>query len=141
MEPIFNKGQNKARLKRTKAKQKQSLYDLRSTILKAGQEVTNALSQFKHAQRKLKYSKKQLTALKKAVKFSRELLRNGPANFTQVLQAQQALLAAQLNHVNDRLQELTAGVKLYQALGGGWKNWEGVAKGSSARADTVIHKN
>ncbi len=139
MEPIFNKGQNKARLKRTKAQQKQALYDLQNTILEAGQEVTNTLSQFKHAQKKLEFSQKQLTALKKAVHYSRQLLRNGQANYTQVLTAQQNLLSAQINHVNNKLQELTAGVNLYQALGGGWKNWKGIDRDSSARTDTTSH--
>ncbi len=137
MEPILNKGQNRARLKRTKAQQKQALYNLKSTILTAGQEVTNALNLFKHAQQKLKLSQKQLSALEKAVNFSRELLRNGQVNFTQVLQAQQAFLAAQINHVNIKLQELQAGVNLYQALGGGWKSWKGIDRHTAARTDTT----
>jgi NodT family efflux transporter outer membrane factor (OMF) lipoprotein len=129
MEPILNKGQNRARLKRTRAQQKQAYYSLRSTILNAGQEVTNSLSQFNHNKQKLEYSHKQLAALEKAVNFSRQLLRNGQVNYTQVLTAQQNLLAARIGHVNDKLQELIAGVNLYQALGGGWKQWTGNNKG------------
>jgi NodT family efflux transporter outer membrane factor (OMF) lipoprotein len=128
MEPILNKGQNRARLKRTKAQQKQAYYNLRSTILQAGQEVTNTLSSFNHARQKVKYSQKQLTALQKAVDYSRKLLQNGMVNYTQVLTAQQNYLAAQINHVNDKLDELIAGVNLYQALGGGWKQWTGKNK-------------
>src|SRR5699024_12314941 len=39
---------------------------------------------------------------------------------SEVLTAQQTYLSAQISNVNDRLQQLTAGVNLYRALGGGW---------------------
>lgn len=119
-QPIFNRGQNRARLKRTKAQQKQALNRLRSTILTAGSEVANALSQFKKADKKLELRQKQLEALQNAVEFSRELLQYGEANYTEVLTAQQQLLSAQLSNVSDRLVRLTAGVNLYRSLGGGW---------------------
>ena len=119
-QPIFNRGQNRARLKRSKAQQKQALNRLRSTILDASTEVSNALSQFKNADQKLKLRQKQLDALENAVEFSRELLQYGEANYTEVLTAQQQLLSAQLSNVSDRLVRLTAGVDLYRSLGGGW---------------------
>lgn len=119
-QPIFNRGQNRARLKRTKAQQKQALLDLKSTVINASQEVANALSQYQTADRKLEFRKKQLKALENAVQYSRELLQYGDANYTEVLTAQQSLLSAQLSNISDRLQKLTAGVNLYRALGGGW---------------------
>ncbi|NGP87228.1 efflux transporter outer membrane subunit [Fodinibius halophilus] len=120
-QPLFNKGVNKARLKKSKAQQKQAKYNLRNTIIKASQEVSNALSQYKNADQKLAMRQQQLSALKKAVKYSNELLTYGDANYTEVLTAQQQLLSAQINNINDRLQKLTAGVNLYRALGGGWE--------------------
>lgn len=119
-QPIFNRGQNRARLKRSQARQKQALLELRSTILDASSEVSNTLSEFQKADQKLQLRKSQLEALENAVEFSRELLQYGEANYTEVLTAQQQLLSAQLSNINDRLQQLTAGVDLYRALGGGW---------------------
>lgn len=119
-QPIFNRGQNKARLKRRKAQQKQAKLQLRSTILDASREVSNAMSQFQNAKQKLELRQQQLNALQNAVEYSRQLLRYGEANYTEVLTAQQNYLAAQLSNVADRLQLLTAGVDLYRALGGGW---------------------
>jgi len=119
-QPIFNNGQNKARLKRSKARQEQAKLRLRSTILDASREVSNALSQYQNADQKLQLRQQQLQALQNAVEYSRELLRYGDATYTEVLAAQQNYLSAQLSNVNDRLQELTAGVDLYRALGGGW---------------------
>jgi len=123
-QPIFNRGQNRARLKRSKAQQEQALLQLRGTIFDASNEVSNTLSQFKKADRKLELRSHQLDALENAVEYSRELLQYGEANYTEVLTAQQQLLSAQLSNVSDKLQKLTAGVDLYRALGGGWDRSE-----------------
>jgi NodT family efflux transporter outer membrane factor (OMF) lipoprotein len=119
-QPIFNNGQNKAQLKRSKARQEQALLQLKSSIINASGEVSNALSQFKNTQRKLELNRQQLEALENAVEYSRELLQYGDANYTEVLTAQQNYLSVQLSNVNYKLQQLTAGVDLYRALGGGW---------------------
>lgn len=119
-QPIFNRGQNKARLKRSKAQQEQALLELRSTILDASSEVSNTLSQFKKAEETLELRRYQLDALENAVEFSRELLQYGEADYTEVLTAQQNLLSTQLSNIDNQLQQLTAGVDLYRALGGGW---------------------
>jgi NodT family efflux transporter outer membrane factor (OMF) lipoprotein len=120
-QPIFNRGQNRAQLKRSKARKEQALLGLRSTIINASGEVSNALSQFRNAEQKLEYRRQQLNALQNAVTYSRELLQYGEANYAEVLTAQQNYLAAQLSNISDRLQQLTAGVNLYRALGGGWE--------------------
>jgi outer membrane protein TolC len=119
-QPIFNNGQNKARLKRTKAQQEQALLQLRRAILNAGREVSNAMSQYQNAEQRLQLRTNQLEALTKAVDFSNELLQYGEANYTEVLTAEQNLLGAQLSNVNDQLEQLLSGVNLYRALGGGW---------------------
>jgi NodT family efflux transporter outer membrane factor (OMF) lipoprotein len=121
-QPIFNQGQNKAQLKRSKARQQQARLALRNTIITASGEVSDALSQFKSAEQKHELSNKQLKALQNAVEYSRELLQYGEANYTQVLTAQQNYLSAQLSDIDNTLQQLTAGVELYRALGGGWDN-------------------
>ena len=43
------------------------------------------------------------------------------ANYTDVLTSEQSLLSAQLQSINDRLQQLQSVVNLYASLGGGWK--------------------
>ena len=131
-QPIFNKGQNKAQLKRSKAQQKQARLGLRSTVINASSEVSDALSQYQNAEQKLEYRRQQLEALQNAVDYSRELLQFGEANYTEVLTAQQNYLAAQLNNVEDRLQQLTAGVNLYRALGGGWDKSPGQEEESAS---------
>lgn len=121
-QPIFAKGQNKARLKISQAQQQQALYTFEQAILTGGQEVSNALYAYQTATEKEMIRAKQIASLTKAVDFTQELLRYSSAtNYTDVLTSEQSLLAAQLSGVNDQLQQLQAVVNLYRALGGGWK--------------------
>ena len=87
----------------------------------AGQEVSNALFSYQSAADKKRIRAQQLDALQKSVDYTHELLRAGFANYNEVLTAQQAQLQAQLNGVNDQLQQRQAVTDLYHALGGGWR--------------------
>ncbi|HEY9196589.1 MAG TPA: TolC family protein, partial [Mucilaginibacter sp.] len=121
-QPIFNQGQNKARLQTARAQQQEALNSFQKTLLVAGQEVSNALYAHQTALEKQDARSKQIIALQKAVDYTQELLRYSSAtNYTDVLTSEQNLLSAQLSGVNDKLQELQATVNLYRALGGGWR--------------------
>lgn len=121
LQPIFNQGINKSRLAIAKESEYQAALNFQQTLLSAGQEVSDALSLYKTASDKAKIRKDQLFNLEKSVNFTQQLVRYGSANYTEVLNAQQNLLKAQLDGVNDRLQQLQSTVNLYRALGGGWK--------------------
>jgi len=120
-QPIFSQGLNRARLQRSKALQQEYLYTYQQTMFVAGQEVSNALFSYQSAADKARLRALQLESLRKAVEYTNELLAAGFANYTEVLQAQQSLLQAQLNGVNDQLQQRQAVTDLYHALGGGWR--------------------
>lgn len=121
-QPIFARGQNKARLTTAQAQQQQAFYTFQQTLLTSGQEVSNALYAYETAAEKETTRAKQIASLTKAVDFTQELLRYSSAtNYTDVLTSEQSLLAAQLSGVSDKLQKLQAVVNLYRALGGGWK--------------------
>ena len=120
-QPLFNKRINTTRLKVAKAQQEEALINFRNTLLKAGQEVHNTLGSYESSVQKIALRKLQLDALVKSVDYTKELLTYGSATYTEVLNAQTSLLSAQLNDVNDQLQQLNAVITLYRALGGGWK--------------------
>ncbi|OUJ73484.1 efflux transporter outer membrane subunit [Hymenobacter crusticola] len=120
-QPIFSQGLNRARLRRAEALQREYLFTYQQTMFTAGQEVSNALFAYQSAVDKARLRALQLEALGKAVDYTQELLRAGFANYTEVLTAQQSLLSAQLNSVNDALQQRQAVTDLYHALGGGWQ--------------------
>ena len=117
-QPIFNQRANRTRLIVSQAQQQEALINFQNTLLIAGQEVSDALSLFQTSQEKVTIRTNQILALQRSVDYSLELLRNGFANYTEVITARQSLLQAQLGQVNDRLQQLQATLNLYRYLGG-----------------------
>ncbi|MCF0060464.1 efflux transporter outer membrane subunit [Dyadobacter chenwenxiniae] len=121
-QPIFSQGEIKRRLRTAEATQAEAYFTYQSTLLTAGQEVSNALYSHQMAVEKSMKRQQQLEALAKAVSYTKEFVRyTSNTNFTDVLTSEQNLLAAQLNGVDDTLQRLRSIVQLYRALGGGWR--------------------
>lgn len=118
-QPIFAKKQLTGQLKIRKAQQEEALLTFEKTVLSAGAEVSNIMNTYESSLRKNEDRRLQVNSLSTAVYFTQELLKAGEANYTEVLQAEQSLLSAQLNQVSDKLQQLQATVNLYRALGGG----------------------
>jgi multidrug efflux system outer membrane protein len=117
-QPIFNKGANKARLVTAKAAQQEAALNFQKTLLNAGAEVSNALFAYQTATRQQEIRIKQLASLEKSVDFTKKLLRYSSAtNYTDVLTSEQNLLAAQLEDIDDKLQQWQAVIALYRALG------------------------
>jgi len=121
-QPVFNHGLNKQRLKITQAQREESLLIFKKTMLNAGQEVSNALSNYQTATDKIKLREHQIEFLQKSVEYTKELLKySANTNYTDVLTSEQSLLAAQLNGISDKVQQLQSAISLYRSLGGGWK--------------------
>lgn len=120
-QPLFSQGINKARLKVAQEGQKQALLIFQNIVLTAGQEVSDDMASYQSTIEKTNLRDSQIVNLQKAVEYTQLLVRYSSANYTEVLTAQQSLLSAQLNQVNDRLQQLQAILNLYHDLGGGWK--------------------
>ncbi|HWB90599.1 MAG TPA: efflux transporter outer membrane subunit, partial [Puia sp.] len=121
-QPIFNQRQNKTRLHVAWAQQREAFYNYEKTLLTAGAEVSNNFFSYRMALEKQQGRQDQIKLLEQAVDFTKALLNYSSAtNYTDVLTSEQSLLAAQLDSVNDRLQQLQAIVGLYKALGGGWQ--------------------
>ena len=113
------RNQLRGNLKIARAQQEEALLNFENTVLSAGKEVSDILSILDATRRKETSRARQIQALETAVYYTGELLTAGEANYTEVLNAQQSLLQAELNQVTDKLQELQAAVNLYRALGGG----------------------
>ncbi|MDE6095488.1 MAG: TolC family protein [Muribaculaceae bacterium] len=117
--PLFNRGQNKSRLRIARAEYEIASLDFQQKLIDAGMEVNDALSSWQTAKERLILDKKQIVALKGAVHNTRLLMRNSTTNYLEVLTAQQRLLEAELTEVNDRFDEIQAVITLYRSLGGG----------------------
>lgn len=121
-QPLFNKGVNIARLKIAKAQQEEALLSFQQSLLNAGSEVNNALTQCQVARQRIAIDEKQIQSLEVAVKSTQLLMQHGSSTYLEVLTAQQTLLQAQLTHVSDRFDEIQGVINLYHALGGGVNN-------------------
>lgn len=119
LQPIFNRGQNIANLKIAKAQQEEALISFQQSILDAGAEVNDALTQWQTAQQRLVLDEKQIASLQRAVKSTQLLMDYGSTNYLEVLIAQQDLLQAELTMVEDKFNEIQGVINLYHALGGG----------------------
>jgi outer membrane protein, multidrug efflux system len=122
VQPLFNQGLNRQRLKVAQANEEEALIAYKQTLLTACNEVVNAMHEYQTASEKIAIRTKQVEYLEKSVDYTMELLKyTSSTNYTDVLTAEVNLLSAQINHINDKLQQLQAIVYLYQSLGGGWK--------------------
>jgi multidrug efflux system outer membrane protein len=121
-QPIFNNGLNKRRLVVAQANQEASLLSFKKALLKAGEEVSNALFNYQVASDKMIYRAQLISNLQESVLHSKSQMKaGGNTNYTDILTSEQSLLAAELNGVSDKLQQLQAVVLLYRNLGGGWQ--------------------
>jgi NodT family efflux transporter outer membrane factor (OMF) lipoprotein len=118
-QPIFAGNQLRGQLKVAKAQQEEALLTFEKTVLSASEEVSNIMYTYESSLRKNENRTKQVSVLRTAVDDTKMLLSAGEANYTEVLNAEQSLLQAQLGQVNDKLEQLQATVNLYRALGGG----------------------
>jgi len=120
-QPIFNQRKIKTQYEVTKAQQEQALLNFKKSLLVAGNEVSNALFAYNAETQKFQYRQNEVEALRKAENNSEELLKNGYANYLDLLTARQSALNAELNVIDSKLKQLLTVVNLYEALGGGWK--------------------
>lgn len=118
-QPIFNRGQNTARLKKAKAAEQQALITFQQILLEAGIEVNNYLTTYQNTRKKVDAYESQIKQLETALKSTKLLMQHGTTTYLEVLTAQQSLLSAQLNQVSNRFDEIQSVINLYQALGGG----------------------
>ena len=120
-QPIFQHGQIVAGLKVAKAQQEQAYNTWQNTILKAGNEVSNALLLYNSSDEKSQLEAKRVAVLQQNVEDTQLLYKSKGSSYLEVIQAQSSLLNARINKVQDDFYKMQAVVNLYQALGGGSK--------------------
>ena len=120
-QPIFQHGQIVAGLKVAQAQQEQALNTFQNTILKAGNEVSNALLAYNTCDEKSKLDEKQVKIYEQNVTDTKLLYTSKGSTYLEVIQAQNGLLNARISKVTDDFNKMQAVVNLYQALGGGSK--------------------
>lgn len=118
-QPLFYRGQNIARLRQARAQEEQAKIAFQTSLLSAGNEVSNALALYQNTTQKVHSRDVQVNSSRKAAEDTKELFNMGTSTYLEVLTAQQSYLGAQLAQVSDRFDLMQAVINLYQALGGG----------------------
>ncbi len=117
--PLINKRAIRADYLSASARQLESIYNYQRVVLNAFTEVINRLSEVENTRRSIELKKQQLDALVSSVDIAGKLFQNARAEYVEVLLAQRDLQDARLSLIQSKLQQLTAVVNAYQALGGG----------------------
>ncbi|MBR6121380.1 MAG: efflux transporter outer membrane subunit [Prevotella sp.] len=120
-QPIFQHGQIVAGLKVAKMQEEQAFNKWQNAILKAGNEVSNALLLYNSSEEKSQLEAKQVEVLTQSVNDTKQLYISKGSTYLEVIQAQTSLLNARISKVADDFNKMQAVVNLYQALGGGSK--------------------
>ena len=119
VQPIFNRGSNRANLKIAQAQQEEALLQFKQRLLDAGAEVNDALAQWQASRQRLTLMRRQINELQAAAKETQLLMRSGETDYLEVLTAQQSLLAAELSETEEQYNKIQSIINLYHALGGG----------------------
>jgi len=122
VQPIFQHGQIVAGLKVAKDKYQQAYNTWQNSVLKAGNEVSNALVSYNSYAEKAALDAKRVSVLRQNVEDTRKLMeQSANTTYLEVITSQSNLLNAEISEVSDQFNKMQAVVTLYQALGGGAK--------------------
>lgn len=118
LEPVFNMGKNRAKLKAAKAIREQEIYAYEKVVLTAFSEVSDALITSRKI-REIRVSRQNLEdAARSALELARLQYINGVISYLDVLDAQRGYFDARIGLNNALRDELLATVQLYKVLGG-----------------------
>ena len=120
-QPIFQRGALIVNLKVKKMQYEQAFNTWQNAILKAGNEVSNALVNYRGYDENSKIEVQRVAVLTKTVEDTKALYRSRGSSYLEVLTAQNQLLTAELNKATADFNKMQSVVSLYTALGGGGK--------------------
>jgi multidrug efflux system outer membrane protein len=118
--PIFDAGRTRSRVEAEEARTVQLLRNYELTVLRALQEVDNALVDITTFAAEARAREFQRDAARSAVDLSRARYDGGVTSYLEVLESERSLFQAELLASSTRRQQAVAVVNLYKALGGGW---------------------
>jgi NodT family efflux transporter outer membrane factor (OMF) lipoprotein len=123
--PFFNYGRLTNAVRVQDARFQQLLVAYHETVLRAAQEVEDALTGFFRSQDAMVFDQNAVTASQRSVELSMVQYREGASDFQRVLDAQRSLLELQNTLAQTNSSVATALIALYKALGGGWEARQG----------------
>lgn len=122
---VLNYGQITNNVRVQDARFQELLVGYQQAVLSAQQDVQNAITLFVQSQQQTAFLKASTTAAQGALQIALNEYREGTADFTVVLTAEQNLLQAQDNLAIAEGNIPLGLIAAYRALGGGWQIREG----------------
>lgn len=119
--PLINRNAIKATYLSANAKQIQAAYNYERTILKAYTEVANQQAKINNLAGSYNSKALQVEALNKSINISINLFKSARADYVEVLLTQRDALDAKMELIETKQSQMSAMVKMYQVLGGGWR--------------------
>lgn len=119
--PLINRNAIKAAYYSANAKQIQAVYNYEKTILNAYIEVMNQLSKIENMAKIYDFKSQQVEALNQSVVISNDLFSSARADYMEVLLTQRDALESKFDLIETKMEQMSALVNIYRALGGGWK--------------------
>ncbi|MGI9304310.1 MAG: efflux transporter outer membrane subunit [Gammaproteobacteria bacterium] len=118
---IFNYGRLKNNVRVQDARSQQLLVNYQDTVLRAAQEVEDAMVGFLRSQEQVSFLTDSVDAADRAVDISLIQYRDGAVDYQRVLDSQNTLVAQQDLWTETRGDVARNLIAMYKALGGGWQ--------------------
>jgi multidrug efflux system outer membrane protein len=115
----FSRGADETAAARARADQARAAYE--NAALSALRDASDALVSVRTSRDQMAAQATQADALRHALELAELRYSSGIASYLDVLDAQRNLFSAELGLSQAQLQQLTAAVSLYKALGGSWR--------------------
>ncbi len=122
---FFNYGQITNSVRVQDARLQALLINYQDTVLRAQREVEDGLVEFLKACERMKFLERSVEAAKRSAELALTQYREGNADYTSVLIAQQALLNGEDRLAGSQGDVPQGLISVYRALGGGWEIREG----------------
>ena len=119
--PIFNQHRIRAEYESYKATYGIAFQNYEKIVLKAYNEVQDAVKSQAFIKAKREYLSEEVKALNASVKAANALFLAGRVTYLDIITTQRNVLEAEINEVLAKKQEVLNRISIYRALGGGWK--------------------
>jgi multidrug efflux system outer membrane protein len=121
VQPVFNAGRIRSDVALAEARREEAMLAYQAAVQQAFREVSDALVAYRRT-RELRATQENLVrAAQDARRLADLRYQGGAASYLEVLDSDTRLFSAELALVRAQLDELTAFVEIYRALGGGWQ--------------------
>lgn len=120
-QPLLQGKKLKTQYQIAKTEREKAVIGFRQQVLVAVGEVSDALAETEKLKEEITFAQSRVKSLQNAVGNADKLFSSGMASYLEVITAQSNVLQSELELATIKRNQLSAEIKLYKALGGGWK--------------------